>query len=57
MIPAPEHPDARAWRAAVRLSFELERIGALAPAPGLRQQLLASTSHWAVILASEQRGR
>lgn len=57
MTPLPETSAARAWRAQVRLSYELERIG-MGPRPAvLRDQLLASSSHWAVLLASDQGAR
>ncbi|MFG1383226.1 hypothetical protein [Xanthobacter versatilis] len=57
MTPLPETAAAHAWRAHMRLSYELERIG-LVPRPAvLRGQLLSSSSHWAVLLASDQGER
>jgi len=53
----PETATARAWRAQMRLSYELERIG-MGPRPALlHNQLLASSSHWVVLLASDQGSR
>lgn len=57
MTPAAEDPAARAWRAGVRLNYELGRIDALAPGPRLRAQLLGSSSHFAIILAGAKWGR
>ncbi|MFG1300337.1 hypothetical protein V5F49_11140 [Xanthobacter sp. V3C-3] len=57
MIPAAEDPAARAWRAGIRLDYELGRAGALVSPLSLRAQLLGSSSHFAVILAGAQWGR
>lgn len=54
MTPAPE--AAHAWRAHVRLTFELERIGAIGRVPSLRAQLLGTSSHWALVLVQNQGG-
>lgn len=57
MTPQPEDAEARAWRAAVRLTHELRRIGAIGRQPSFRSELLASSGHFALIMAGARWGR
>lgn len=57
MTPLPEDPAARAWRAEMRLAYELQRVGVIGRRPPFRAELLASSSHFAVIMAGARWGR
>lgn len=58
MTPQPdEDAAARAWRAEVRLTYELQRIRAIGRQPSFRSQLLTSSGHFAIIMAGSRWGR
>ena len=57
MTPQPEDAAARAWRAEVRLTYELNRIGVTGRQPSFRSELLASYGHFALIMAGARWGR
>jgi len=58
MTPLPEDDaEARAWRARIRLDYELEQVGRGPRVPSLRAQLMGSAGHWAIIMAGAKWGR
>lgn len=58
MTPRPEEEAAaRAWRAEVRLTYELKRAGLIGWQPSFRAQLLASSGQFAIIMAGARWGR